>query len=35
MVDFHNISASLPENPHGINAIRQVLLKAEQCAARG
>jgi ferritin-like protein len=39
MVDFHNISAcppaSLPANPRDINAMLEVLLKAEQCAVRG
>lgn len=39
MVDFHDISAcppaSLPENPRDINAMLEVLLKAEQCAVKG
>lgn len=39
MVDFHNISAcppaKLPANPRDINAMLEVLLKAEQCAVRG
>jgi ferritin-like protein len=39
MVEFHNISAcppaKLPANPRDINAMLEVLLKAEQCAVRG
>ncbi len=39
MVEFHNISAcppaKLPANPKDINAMLEVLLKAEQCAVRG
>ncbi len=39
MVEFHNISAcppaKLPANPKDINAMLEVLLKAEQCAIRG
>jgi ferritin-like protein len=39
MVEFHNISAcppaKLPANPRDINAMLDVLLKAEQCAVRG
>jgi ferritin-like protein len=39
MVEFHNISAcppaKLPGNPRDINAMVEVLLKAEQCAVRG
>src|ERR1700720_2673954 len=39
MVEFHNISACpparLPANPRDINAMLEVLLKAEQCAVRG
>jgi ferritin-like protein len=39
MVEFHNISAcppaKLPANPKDINAMLEVLVKAEQCAVRG
>jgi ferritin-like protein len=39
MVEFHNISAcppaSLPADPTNVNAMLEVLLKAEQCAVRG
>lgn len=39
MVEFHNISAcppaKLPANPRDINAMLEVLLKAERCAVRG
>ena len=39
MVEFHNISACpparLPADPRDINAMLEVLLKAEQCAVRG
>ena len=39
MVEFHNISAcppaKLPANPRDINAMLEVLLKAEQCAVAG
>jgi len=39
MVEFHNISAcppaKLPGNPKDINAMLEVLLKAEQCAVKG
>ena len=39
MVEFHNISAcppaKLPANPRDINAMLEVLLKAEQCAVKG
>jgi ferritin-like protein len=39
MVEFHNISAcppaKLPANPRDINAMLDVLLKAEQCAVAG
>jgi ferritin-like protein len=39
MVEFHNISAcppaKLPANPKDINAMLEVLLKAEQCAVAG
>src|SRR6266516_7897383 len=39
MVEFHNISAcppaKLPANPRDINAMLEVLLRAEQCAVKG
>src|SRR6202047_3036043 len=39
MVEFHNISAcppaKLPANPRDINAMLEILLKAEQRAVRG
>jgi len=39
MVDFHNISAcppaSLPSNPRDLNAMLNVLVKAERCAING
>src|SRR5271166_3188197 len=39
MFEFHNISAcppaKLPDNPKDINAMLEVLLKAERCAVRG
>lgn len=39
MVDFHNISAcppaQLPSNPRDIQAMLEILLKAEQCAVAG
>jgi ferritin-like protein len=39
MVEFHNISAcppaKLPTNPRDINAMLEILLRAEQCAVKG
>lgn len=39
MVEFHNIfacpPAKLPADPRNINAMLEVLLRAEQCAAKG